>query len=1430
MFTSSSEIESIRYFVGGNDKNLSDSWVEVRNRDLFKHTMPVRGGIYDPHMGTTENSWKCESCSNGKMLCPGHYGHVRLNYPLQSPMFATDIVQWLKIICFNCGNLIINKLKNISHVQKHKKRAEYVKLTRNVNKNIACYKCKKIHPYVIRDKNRQVTIWAELYGSDGIITEKYQLFNHMIAKIFDKISNETVVAMGKDPLSHPRKFILNIMKVPPNTIRPDIKKIGGGRSNNNDLTTLTKTIVDINNRLPVIIPDQVDDSLEVNYTNLDLTYYEMIKGTPSSSTKNKVTTNTNRPPKSLAGRMPQKTGRLRKNITGKRVWHIGRAFITCDPTLKVSEIGIPMRMAKTLQVKEVVNTLNRTRMLGYFNNARDIYPGCTSVIKKRTGNVHDINSINKDFVLENGDTIFRDMIDGDVALFNRQPSLWGPNMSAHNVVVMKVGDTIRLNISVCVLYNADFDGDAMMIVVGTSAMARNEISMMSNVGVGFISRQTASPMLGLFQDNLAGSVEMTLPDVRIGRRDAMTMFDRDSMSFEKKVYTGRELFSMTIPPVNFSTKAKFYNEAYAPFLNYDKKDITVKIKRGNLEQGIMDYNSCGQMKKNSIFHVIHNELGASAATETLFMMQRVVTEFMLSQGFTVNMDDISIPEEITKILHNKISAMFVEAKLLTKRLERGEIIPPLGMSVAQFYEQQMVEILRLSDDFLEIILKIIKLKKNGLYKMIFMCKKGSMSNAMSMVGVGGPILINGKRADDNFGYRRTLPYYVRYDPDPVANGFTPTSFVAGISPGPYIFSAQKARFGVINKALSTSISGHQNRENVKNLDSLMTNNLRQSSKDTTVVQYIYGGSGFDIRSFEGISIPTIILSNSEMKEYKSDISEFLEMYRGADLISVLDEEYKTLLEDRKWYREYGFSIESMYPFKKVDGRHQLPVNVKRIMEDIIHDYPDSKKKLDPFKAFNSVKTFCQDLPYVYMNGRQKSKKSKIPIRYEYAVRLILVYIRSYLNTHSLLKRKVSNQMLGLMLDKIYSVIQRSLVDYGMAIGILAAQSLSQPLTQYIIDSHHRSNVSVGDKQTDTMTRYKEVMLVKSTEKMKNPKMHLYVKPEYEDSMAKVQEIANMIEIMPFKSFVLEYSIMFEEYKDIIHPKYIKYLDMIYQYEKHNPNIIVPNDLIKRVIHFKLNKLKMVFKDMDLDEIVYGIGRKFPYLHIVHSSENSEEIIIRCYIRSPMFKKTQKINLKSLKALASSILDTSIRGAPGVYSAMVMKANKSYIDLEGKINQREFYMIKTSGSNLQAVLGQGMLDDDRCYCDSITEMEDMYGIEAARQLIIGELEKIVSDVHLVHDTVYADEMCVTGKVTAISKSGLDVREYDNPNARASYSFANQVFTKAAVNSQKNKIYGASAPLTVAAPVKMGTLYNEVMMDESFIKQESKGNISDIIDSF
>ena len=89
----------------------------------------------------------------------------------------------------------------------------------------------------------------------------------------------------------------------------------------------------------------------------------------------------------------------------------------------------------------------------------------------------------------------RHLSDGDVVLFNRQPSLHQMSIMAHHVRVLP-GKTFRLHPSVCPPYNADFDGDEMNLHVPQSEEARSEAILLMRVQEQLISPRFGGPIIG----------------------------------------------------------------------------------------------------------------------------------------------------------------------------------------------------------------------------------------------------------------------------------------------------------------------------------------------------------------------------------------------------------------------------------------------------------------------------------------------------------------------------------------------------------------------------------------------------------------------------------------------------------------------------------------------------------------------------------------------------------------------------------------------------------------------------------------------------------------------------------------------------------------------------------------------------------------------
>jgi DNA-directed RNA polymerase beta' subunit len=170
------------------------------------------------------------------------------------------------------------------------------------------------------------------------------------------------------------------------------------------------------------------------------------------------------PTKSIYSRYKGKYGRFRNNLSGKRIDQSARSVITGDPNIDPDQVGIPYEIAMNLTRPEKVNRFNYDRLLKCVRGGPNSLVGANSVITDKFQMIYLDNENCKDIQLQIGWTVERHLQDNDFVAFNRQPSLRDVSLMAHRVKLMP-GRTIRLNLSVTLAYNADFDGEYLIFVL-----------------------------------------------------------------------------------------------------------------------------------------------------------------------------------------------------------------------------------------------------------------------------------------------------------------------------------------------------------------------------------------------------------------------------------------------------------------------------------------------------------------------------------------------------------------------------------------------------------------------------------------------------------------------------------------------------------------------------------------------------------------------------------------------------------------------------------------------------------------------------------------------------------------------------------------------------------------------------------------------------
>ena len=273
-----------------------------------------------------------------------------------------------------------------------------------------------------------------------------------------------------------------------------------------------------------------------------------------------ATTRSGRPLKSISQRLKGKAGRIRGNLMGKRVDYCARSVITPDPNLAIDEVGVPRTVARTLTYPEVVTPFNIAKLQELVENGPSTLPGARYIIRN-DGLRLDLSKPNVQKALQPGYKVERHVQDGDIVMFNRQPSLHKMSIMGHRIKIMPYS-TFRMNLSCTSPYNADFDGDEMNMHVLQTHETRAECSEIMLTPRCIVSPQSNKPVMGIVQDTLLGSRAFTRRDCFLEKDLVMNLIlHLDSFSGKlpapailkpKPLWTGKQIMGLFLPNIYLS--------------------------------------------------------------------------------------------------------------------------------------------------------------------------------------------------------------------------------------------------------------------------------------------------------------------------------------------------------------------------------------------------------------------------------------------------------------------------------------------------------------------------------------------------------------------------------------------------------------------------------------------------------------------------------------------------------------------------------------------------------------------------------------------------------------------------------------------------------------------------------------------------------------
>jgi len=827
------------------------SVVKIITADTYDDDgFPIEMGLMDPRLGVIDPGLRCRSCGGRPGECPGHFGHIDLIAPVIHVGFAKLIRKLLRAVCRSCSRLMISSGDKTEYLRRIQEQERLGQITEKVVNEVFTEARKhKNCPYCSAPQQEIKFERPLSYIEDG-----HKLTASDIRDRFEKIPDDDTKVMGMNPeTARPEWMILTVLPVPPVTMRPSITLESGQRSED-DLTHKLVDIIRINQRFqenreagaPQLIIEDLWELLQYHITTfLDNT----VSGVPPARHRS------GRPLKTLSQRLKGKEGRFRGSLSGKRVNFSARTVISPDPNLSINQVGVPKDIAMELSVPIVINSRNKDIVKTFVERGPDRHPGVNYVTRAdgRRVKVTDKNCAEVAEQIDVGWKVDRQLADGDIVLFNRQPSLHRMSIMSHRVKVMPY-KTFRLNPAVCPPYNADFDGDEMNLHVPQNEEARAEAEILMRVQENILSPRFGGPIIGGIHDYVTGSFLLTHGNKPIDSKGVMELLKKFDLSDlpepagridGEPYWTGKQVFSTILPKgLNLTFRADFCYNCEVCRKEECEHDAFVVIRDGLLLRGTIDAEAVGAFKGKITDRVI-KEFSPSVASEFLDRMTLLALRGIMYAGFSFGIDDEDIPKDAAMQIDETTRTAREKVGQLIEAYKAGELEPLPGRTLDETLEMRIMQTLgKARDTAGKIASRYLGLDNSGVV-MAVSGARGSMLNLTQMAACVGQQSVRGERIKRGYA-SRTLPHFQKGDLGAEAHGFVESSYKDGLTPTEFFFHAIGGREGLVDTAIRTSQSGYLQRRLVNALQDLEVryDGTVQETRGM-IVQFKYGEDGVD---------------------------------------------------------------------------------------------------------------------------------------------------------------------------------------------------------------------------------------------------------------------------------------------------------------------------------------------------------------------------------------------------------------------------------------------------------------------------------------------------------------------------------------------------------------------------------------------------------
>lgn len=716
-------------------KDITDmSKVEVTSPGAFQDNnpesdqTPVLNGVHDLRMGSIDNKSKCQTCNQtfndveGTFSCQGHFGHIELAKPIPKLQFlgslagkankSDPLINALNRVCHHCSRIMIpqgalDSLKpSVMSIFENNKRnyGGYTQVRNRVRDVFQkfhgtkaedrqpCPHCLEFSPEV--QFNHMNAAFSFPVPDERYFNGARALGYAAAKKTLSGVSDEDVFFLGIDPrVSRPEDMFFQALPVAPNTSRPQVTFPGKKLKGLNDLTKLYQDVVYANDKLEDVMIRRVGNEAfwtKKLYYAVSRVYDNQNKSIGSGGTSQEKGYGGSERAVSYKGimnRLTGKRGRFRNNLQSKYSEEVSYSIITPHAALAIDEVGVPRQVAMGASMLETVTKKNMKRLKQMAANGSKKYPGMNYIFLDGNATNNSSSNVKKipiqglteeraDQWIVEGAKVKRHIINGDIGLFNRAPSLHRQSILAMRCKILE-SKSLAMNPTVCIPFNADYDGDAMKLHFVQSEEAIDEAKRLMQLDKNIIHARYGKLTVATDQDQTSGLYLLSHTDKRrrnewnsrtgLGFTDEGIPYISKSLAISAFTY----VFSEIRNEKELKERYKHYkkNSREKP-LNYDLWRLSPQYRTVDYlpESDITDGDGNPGYTGRAIFSHLFTVLGCEYVSATFVGNSPAVDE----EGNIKRKDGEPLILDSTKVHRKKIKERIIvyKGKLIQGTLEK----------------------------------------------------------------------------------------------------------------------------------------------------------------------------------------------------------------------------------------------------------------------------------------------------------------------------------------------------------------------------------------------------------------------------------------------------------------------------------------------------------------------------------------------------------------------------------------------------------------------------------------------------------------------------------------------------------------------------------------------------------------------------------------